>query len=367
MTTRKRSLALVATVAAAGMALSGCSVAEGIFSDSGSQEDDAASTEQEPQFQAEPSIAGTTTLPVDASFTPVEESMQNRLLAPAIDMHITEVAEAESLSPEVYEDLTDETPVAEDEEQPVEAVSPADGQIFLIATYTSNDPQWEPRGNEPDSEASILLSGNEVGEAFSTDDGTMQRGTIVVSAPADSSPDAAVLEVETDEAFQSLSLVDGSRVATDVEHIYGTAESTVEVVSAEEFDETYKDWVGDDSRMAGSVVDGYLTPWLDSSDGGEGWAGSGQLYLSVEVDWADVDVTSSDHTSIYLQLPDETTIKPDNSPVSHNFDDNAVFRIPADTDNATVVIEPEVEVIGGTKSNVDDWEPIEAELEIHQD
>lgn len=362
---------MVATVAAAGLVLSGCSVAEGLFSGSTEETEDAtAAEEQAPAFQAEPGIAGTTTQPVEVSFTPVEESMQNRLLAPAVDLRITEVAQTQTLSAAVYEDLTGEEAVIEaesmdEEDEPVETVAPAEGQVFLIANYASDDPKWEPRGNEPDSEASILIAGNEIAEAFSTDDGTMQRGTIVANVPAEASPDSAVLEVETDEAFQSLSLLDGSRVSSDVEHIYGVTGSTVEVVSAEEFEETFKTWVGDDARMAGSVVGGFLTPWMDSSDDGQGWAGTDQVYLAVDVDWAEIDASTADRSSIYLQLPDETTVRPDNSPVDSNFEDDAVFRIPVDTEDVTVVIEPEVEVIGGTSSNVDDWQPVEAELAIH--
>src|SRR5699024_3257276 len=120
-----------------------------------------------------------------------------------------------------------------------------------------------------------------------------------------------------------------------------------------------------EARIAGSVVDGFLAPWLDRRDGGDGWGGPGQAYLSLAGDGAEVDTSQPDHPSIHLLLPDETTVEPENSPVRSNFEDDAVFRVPVETEKVTVVIEPEIEVIGGTSSPVDDWEPFEAELEIH--
>src|SRR5699024_10032550 len=304
---------------------------------------DSPAESTSPSVRADPGIVGTTTLDVDASFQPVEESMATRLLAPGVDLRIVDVAQSETISAEVYEDLTETRPEADESGEPVDTVSAAEGEMFLIATYSSDDPQWEPRGNEPESQANVLVAGNEVAEVFTTEEATMQRGTIVVSAPAESSPEDIVLEIETDEAFQSLSLLDGTRTSSDVEHIYDASESTVEVTSAEEFEKTYKTWVGDEARIAGSVVDGFLAPWLDPRDGGDGWAGSGQTYLSVAVDWAEVETSTQDHTSIHLVLPDETTVKPENSPVRSNFEDDAVFRVPVETEKVTVVIEPEIE------------------------
>src|SRR5699024_11218122 len=86
--------------------------------------------------------------------------------------------------------------------EPVEEVYPAQGQVFLVATFSSDDPQWEPRGKLPESEARILLGGNEAARVFRTEDSTMQRGTIVVSVPEGGSADAAVLEVETEGEVQ---------------------------------------------------------------------------------------------------------------------------------------------------------------------
>lgn len=371
---RRRAAVLVATCAAAGLAMTGCSVAEGILSgsDSGQEASSGDSAEQAPAFQAESGIAGTTTLPIDASFTPVEESLQTSLLAPGVDLRITEVAQVQTLSADVYTDLTGQEPLIEAEspdgqDQSADAVAPADGETFLVASYASDDPQWEPRDNTPDSEASILLNGNEVADAFSTDEGTRHRGTIVVSAPADSSPQDVVLEVETDEVYQSLSLIDGTRVASDVEHIYGVAGSTVEIVSADEFEETFSGWTDEEQRIAGSVTSAFVTPWLDSSHGGQGWAGPGKIYLSVAVDWAEFEATSEDLSTIFVELPDGSTVRQHDPGVTLGspFSDDPAFAIPAQTETLTVVIEPKVNVGAGASEKEHSWDPVKATLEIH--
>src|SRR5699024_7903547 len=250
--------------------------------DGGEQIDDAAIV------QAPADLAGSTSLAIEAEFTPVEENDEARLLAPGVDLRITEVAQTDTLSVEVVEDLGGEVEQTEDE-APVEMVQAADGHVFWIARYNSDDPQWEPRGEVPDSTATLALSGNEVADVFTTSDGTMHRGTVVASLPTDSGADAGVLQVATDEKFQALSLLDGTRVASDVEHIYQVAGHQVEVTSAEEFEETFEGFTGQQQRIAGSVVGGFVTPWLGRSNNGQGWAGSGQVYLSVELEWAEFE------------------------------------------------------------------------------
>src|SRR5699024_11081533 len=84
----------------------------------------------------------------------------------------------------------------------------------------------------------------------------MQRGPIVVSAPPESNPEDIVLGIETDEAFQSLSLLDGTRTSRDVEHISDASAGTGEVTPAEEFEHTHKTRFGDEARIAGPALAG---------------------------------------------------------------------------------------------------------------
>src|SRR5699024_3457123 len=118
-----------------------------------------------------------------------------------------------------------------------------------------------------------------------SDEGARSTGTIVVSLPEDHGPDDAVIEIETHDAFQTVSLLDGKRLDSDVEHAYpGPREVTVE--SAERLDASFDHWISGPASMQGEVVGGFATPYLDEGRGqGDGWAAAGQHYLAVEVDW----------------------------------------------------------------------------------
>src|SRR5699024_52388 len=178
-------MAVIAAAAALGLAGCSAGAADGSRGSGGSaagaQEDDSGEQVDDAAIvQAPADLAGSTSLPIEAGFTPVEENDEARLLAPGVDLRITEVAQTDALSVEVVEDLGAEVEQTEDE-APVEMVQAADGHVFWIARYTSDDPQWEPRGEVPDSTATLALSGNEVADVFTTSDGTMHRGTVVAS------------------------------------------------------------------------------------------------------------------------------------------------------------------------------------------
>ncbi len=357
-------LAGVATVAL--LALTACGSDTDGHASAGDGEDTLRMSVDENAFRAEPDIAGVTSMSLDARFDKVEDSDRTRVLAPGVDLRITGVARLDTLDVDVYADLGGNAPSVNDEGEPIEEVYPAEGQAFFAVEYSSDDPQWEPRGDIPDSVASVVINGNDVAEVFSTADGTMQRGTIVASLPADSAPDAAVLEVETAGKFQSLSLLNGKRVNSDVEHIYDVVDRRVEIGKAEEFEETFTGWAGGTKRIAGSVVDAFATPWLDRGNGGDGWAGPGKTYLSVEVDWVDISGADDDESTVHLELDNGKTVQPDNDPSSlvNAFDDNAVFQIPATTQHVTVVVTPQVKVGAGSGAKVHKWDPVKAELTI---
>lgn len=357
---------IVALAAAAALGLAGCSGAGADAPDSGAdaaQGADAKDTQA--TVQAEPDLAGSTALTIDADFTAVTESDTARLLAPGLDLRITEVAQTDTLGADVIEDLGGQLDQEEDG-APVDSVQAADGQVFWVAKYTSDDPQWEPRGEIPDTTATLALAGNEVAQVFSTAEGTMHRGTVVASLPADADPQSGVLQVETDGEFQALSLIDGSRVSSDVEHIYQAAGHQVQVDDAETFEETFEGWTGDQQRLTGSVSGGFVTPWLSSRDGGDGWAGPGQIYLALSVDWAEVSATTDDETGIYVELTDGTTVRQHDPPVYllSPFADDPVFLIPAETESVTVVLEPKVTVGAGSTAETHTWDSTAAELTI---
>src|SRR5699024_2505490 len=132
---------------------------------------------------------------------------------------------------------------------------------------------------------------------------------------------------------------------------------------AEEFEETFEGLTGE-QRLAGSVVGGFVTPWLGRSDNGQGWAGNGQMYLSVELEWAEFESVSDDETGIYVELADGTTVRQHDpaSYLSSPFRENPVFLIPADSETVTVVLEPQVTV--GIEDEALTWDGPAAELSI---
>ncbi|WP_212732773.1 hypothetical protein [Streptomyces sp. TP-A0874] len=358
---RPRSGAIAAVAAAALFGVSACG--GGSAEDSG---DKVSATVPDNAFRAKADIAGATSMSVDARFKKVDNAADAQLLAPGVDLHITGVAQLDTLTAEVYADLAGTSPGVDREGKPVKEVYPAKNQAFYAVEYSSDDPQWEPRGEIPDSVASVVVNGNDVAEVLRTDEGTMHRGTIVASLPADSAPDSAVLEVETDGKFQSLSLLDGHRVSSDVEQVYEVADRDVKVSSVDEFEKNFTGWTGDKQRIAGSVADAFVVPWLHRRDGGDGWAGSGKTYLSVEMEWAEFSATSFDETTMHLELDNGKTVQPGNDPsgLKSAFKDRAVFQIPADTKSVTVVVEPQVTVGAGSSAKKHTWDPFGAKIAI---
>jgi hypothetical protein len=308
-------------------------------------------------------VAGSTSLNVQADFQDVAESDDARILAPGVDLRITGVAQLNELDTDVYEDATGFS-VSHEGSEPPHSVAAEDNQQLLAVTYTSGDPQWLPRdGSNPDSTASIVVEGNVITEVFNTRDGTMHEGTIIASVPADASDTSVALEVETDGKFQSLSLFDGARLDSDVEHIYEAVDVQVDVTDAPEFEETFEGWTGDTERIGGRVTDAFVAPWLSRDSGGSGWASSGQVYLSVELDWLELSASAKDETQIHVVLDSGSTVQPNNDPsdLLSAFANNAVFQIPAETTEATVVLTPQV-MVGGSRNNRTEWDPFSTEL-----
>lgn len=350
---RHARLPIAATLAGV-LLLTGCS---------GGSADSASGAAAENGVRAEADFAGSTELSVDAKFTEVEESDDARLLAPGVDLRITEIAKPKTLPADVYEDVTGTAPEDEDGEE-VNEVFPAKGQVFYVAAYTSDDPEWEPKSELPESVAGVRLAGNAASELFTTSEGTMQRGVIVVSVPKDSSPSDAVIEVETDGASQKLSLINGTRVSTDVEQVYSTVGAEATIESAETIDQEFTGWAGDAQRLTGGVDCAFVAPWLNEEDGGEGWPGTGKIYLSVSVEWKKVEATTDDDSTMQITLDNGNTVKPSNDPANtlgSAFESNPVFEIPAGTKTVTVTINPAV-TVGVDKKH--SWDPITAEITI---
>src|SRR5699024_1342341 len=160
---------------------------------------------------------------------------------------------ADTLPVKVYKDVARGASVPDNDGETPSEVAPADGQQFLVANFESNDPHWEPdSGDVPKTVATLQLQGNEKGELFTTDQGTMQGGTRAASVAEDAEPEAATIRIDTAEQAQTLSLVDGERQDSDVPQVY-EAGTNVELSDVEEVEGTFEH-LDEQERIGGEVA-----------------------------------------------------------------------------------------------------------------
>lgn len=316
---------------------------------------------------AAPDLAGTTQLLGDVELTEIDAGAESGVHAPGLAVQITHAGVVPTISAAVYEDLTgDALDADEDGETPAE-VRAADGYALLVSRYETMDPEWEPRGSAPRTDVVVKSPGADGMQLLSTSNNDAHSmGTIVMSVPEDHSPEDALIEIETADARQSVSLVDGIRIDSDVPHAYpGPREVTL--TNAEKLDATFEHWISGPATVQGQVTGAIATPYLDAGRGqGDGWAAPEQMYLAIDVDWHLSESATYDETSIRLEGPDEQVFQPINDPkgLTDVFERAAVFQIPMDVATATVVIESAYRngVLSGAK--LIEFDPIRTELEL---
>lgn len=356
---------VIAPIAVVSIALTGCSSGSEVNIAGGSKNPDE-SVAKGPVSTADSDFAGFTDLTVEADFTPVEAG--SNLLAPGVDLQVTQIATLSEVSAAVYEDVTGGAPEADDpedlaEDEVVESVRAADGYQFYVAKFSSSDPQWKFTENLPRTTGTLRVNGSEVEQVLNTDNSTRYQATIIVSLAEGATAKDAVIEIETQEKLQSISLIDGQRVTTDVPQTYESAGLTAQVTSADEIDEGFIGWAKQDDRVNGKVIDAFVTPWLDRSHRGDGWATSGKMYISIEVEWRNVSSTTFDKTSMHLRLANGDIVHPQNDiNLGRTLSENAVFLVPTDATEFTAVIEPKVVVGAGASAPVHEWDPLEANI-----
>lgn len=323
--------------------------------------DDTEETTEEPDAQEEtveqelaeqlPSGKAATLGSVpDLDWTQVEEGPDRMLLAPGVRMRVTQVAELD----EIPADLA--TQVAPSADGPV---LPADGEKIIVATVLSEDPGWEigdDRGSESDGHLQVQGSPVPGGHSFELGSGERWQQTYLLSVPSDIGPADAVIELETADAVQSLSLVDGTRTGSDVEHIY-LAGTEVSLGEGASYSHVFDSWASGTHEINGQVTGAVITPYV------EGWARPGQVFLGVDVDARDDTGVDEDITDLQLELADGTTVtaEGDFSDLVNRFDETAWFQVPADSEQITLRLLPKGKA--GTKE-IDFESPVETTLTI---
>src|SRR5690625_2500494 len=282
--TMTRRVAVVPLALTAALALAGCGGTDNQEAAAGTDEimepasEPADPAEDETVMEADAGVHGTVTN-LDTQWQSVPESEDHYLLAPGLELRITEIAEPKSLDAATYEQLGGRI------EEGIETVVPAAGETFLAATYSSTDPQLPVGGENPETTALLRVEGSEVTSVFSGS-GERQQDTIVVAVPEEAEPEDVVLQTSTsgrgtDPALQSISLMDGTRVETDIPHAYLIpAWDGVEVSDAGTMDVPSERLSGAEESIRGSVDTAYLTPMHPD----HGWPRTDDLYLVIDVD-----------------------------------------------------------------------------------
>lgn len=365
---RRTAAAALTLVLTAGLASCSLSLPFGDTATEGASGETAeAATVDTSLPTAQADLAGTTQLLRDVELAELESGAESGVHAPGLAVEITHAGVVPSISAAAYEDLTGSAPEAdEDGETPAE-VRAADGYVLLVSHYETSDPEWEPRGSAPRTDVVAKTPGSDGVPLLSTsNDDARSTGTVVMSVPEDHSPEDALIEIETADARQAVSLVDGTRTHSDVPHAYpGPREVTLGEV--EKLDETFEHWISGAATVLGQVTGAIATPYLDAGRGqGDGWAAPEQMYLAVEVDWHVSESTTYDETTIRLEGPDEQVFQPINDPkgLTDVFERAAVFQIPTDIATATVVIESAYRNGVLSDAKLIEFDPIRAELTL---
>lgn len=359
MRTRRRTA--VALFAAATLALTGCSGSGD--TEKLSVEGKPEKQEQEIQFQAKANFAGLTTLPIEADLAAVEAAEENALLAPALNLQITELAQVPAISADVYQDISGNSPGVTAEGEDIAQVHAADGHVFYIAKYTSSDPGWDTGADAPTTKVDLFAANDHITPVFRTTDGTAQQGTVIISLPEGSGAEAATLRSETSEKVQALSVVTGERVSSEVAHIYETVGKTIEMTSSDSINESFPGWASGDDYVQGEMLGAELASYLAPKGGGNGWAGVGKQYVVADLEWRAVSATTFDESTIHVELENGDTIYPARNVLSLSRSAIA-FEIPIETTSFKIVIETDIVVGAGGNAPRHSWDPVVSEFTI---
>lgn len=278
----------------------------------------------------EPGVAGTlNSVPADLGLKEVEESPANVVEVLGTRFAVTQTARVDAVPGKLAEQLA---PMVFDY---ADEVSAADGEALYVAVVRASDARHAFEGEAPETTTTFRVNGDPV----EVDVPLLSAGdqaTVVVSAPEDAKPEDVTLEVVQAEAAQELSLVDGSRTASDVEHIYERPAS-VTVEKGHGWDVSFTGFTKKTEHLTGQIDGAEILPALPK----QGWAKSGNVFLGLDVSTNKLNSTDEDESMIVLELPDGTTQRwlEDPSNLQYRFKDRVWFEIPADAAKATAKVD----------------------------
>lgn len=293
-----------------------------------SAETTEAEADAEDTFQ--PGVAGTlNSVPTDLGLKEVEESPANVVEVLGTRFAVTQTARVDAVPGTLAEQIA---PMLFDY---ADEVSAADGEALYVAVVRASDARHEFEGEAPETTTTFRVNGDPV-EVDVPPLTAGDQATVVVSAPEDAKPEDVALEVVQAEAAQELSLVDGSRTASDVEHIYERPDS-VTVEKGHGWDVSFTGYTKKTEHLTGQIDGAEILPALPK----QGWAKSGNVFLGLDVSTNKLNSTDEDESMIVLELPDGTTQRwlEDPSDLQYRFKDRVWFEIPADAAKATAKVD----------------------------
>jgi|GEM_PF-3159934 len=350
-TARSRSMTLAGIFLAGALALTACGDSDQASADDVAEE--AVETEDRRSDAAatmEPGGAEILSQVPDLEFTEVQQDISTVVSSFDKELRVQRTVQTTTLPIEVAEELAGHSTDFE----PGDLVAAADGETFVVAVLQADDPRWEPTDQQltgsSETETVLRVNGNPLTDPYLN----MEAGdqvTVAVSVPEEPQQDAVTLELVQEDVSQEISLVDGSRISSDVEHIYERP-TTVEADGESSWSETGESRRGT-ITMSGQFTDGIVTPLVPQL----GWANPGGLFLGLNLNTQELENPHRDLSSIRLELADGTTVQPESrvrgsdGPFSHT----AWFQIPGDTTEATALINLKM-ALGTTEHEVADIE-----------
>lgn len=181
-----------------------------------------------------------------------------------------------------------------------EEVLAPEGEVFLFALVIVESPTvFSSNLPEQAVHSDRLVIGGETGEPWPRPMELGSRVRIALTVPEDPGPEAATLEVTCEEIVQRLSLVDGTRVSSDLEHWY---RQWYQAVPEQVWWERHDEAAAAGPVMAGAVRAVDVRPGLDDGT----WPGLGQVMVGVELAVVETPESITPLYDLALVLPDGT-------------------------------------------------------------
>lgn len=176
--------------------------------------------------------------------TVIEQSSGNRVDTKNLSIRVDTVGQATHLSANALRTATHRDWSSTYEIPEAGLVAP-DGYAFYATVLTSETSYWHiPDIGHPNEAIFRVVIPDEHTPSYSISRPVLDT-TILFLAPEDAEPADYVLSVETEGEIQELSLIDGSRVHSDIEYLYTannivkpTADTNIYVTSQDSFGNT---------------------------------------------------------------------------------------------------------------------------------